>query len=110
MALLLNGQSIATDTEGYLKNLGDWSEDIAEAIARQENITLSDSHWELIHLVRAFYTRYALSPAMRPLVNYIGKELGKEKGNSIYLMQLFPDSPAKLLCKIAGLPRPTNCL
>jgi tRNA 2-thiouridine synthesizing protein E len=47
---------------------------------------------------------------MRPLVKYIGQRLGKEKGNSIYLLQLFPGSPAKLASKIAGLPRPENCL
>ncbi|MCZ6459336.1 MAG: TusE/DsrC/DsvC family sulfur relay protein, partial [Gammaproteobacteria bacterium] len=37
-------------------------------------------------------------------------QLGAEKGTSIYLLKLFPGSPAKLLAKIAGLPRPTNCL
>ena len=28
----------------------------------------------------------------------------------IYLMSLFPGSPAKLGSKIAGLPKPENCL
>ena len=51
-----------------------------------------------------------LSPAMRPLAKYIKLHLGAEKANSIYLMQLFPQSPAKYLAKIAGLPRPENCL
>ena len=36
--------------------------------------------------------------------------LGKEKSRSIYLMQLFPPSPARVASKIAGLPRPENCL
>jgi tRNA 2-thiouridine synthesizing protein E len=47
---------------------------------------------------------------MRPLVKQVREQLGEDKANSIYLMQLFPGSPAKLLAKIAGLPRPTNCL
>ena len=33
-----------------------------------------------------------------------------DKGNSIYLHKLFPGNPAKLAAKIAGLPRPTNCI
>jgi tRNA 2-thiouridine synthesizing protein E len=51
-----------------------------------------------------------MSPAMRALVKYTEKKLGPEKGRSIYLLNLFPPSPAKVASKIAGLPRPTNCL
>jgi tRNA 2-thiouridine synthesizing protein E len=104
------GLSIPTDKEGYLKYLDDWSEAIASLIAQQEGILLEDKHWEMIWLIRRFYQTYELSPAMRPLVKYTSAQLGKGKGKSIYLMQLFPGSPAKILSKIAGLPRPTNCL
>jgi tRNA 2-thiouridine synthesizing protein E len=110
MSFTYNKQVIKTDKEGYLKDLNDWSTEIAILMAKEEDIQLNDYHWELISLVQQFYQQYELSPAMRPLVKYISKELGKEKGNSIYLMTLFPGSPAKLLSKIAGLPRPTNCL
>jgi len=34
---------------------------------------------------------------------------GSEKGSSMYLMALFPEYPALIASKIAGLPRPTNC-
>jgi tRNA 2-thiouridine synthesizing protein E len=47
---------------------------------------------------------------MRPLSKYIKQELGADKAGSIYLLTLFPGSPAKLAAKIAGLPRPENCL
>ena len=47
---------------------------------------------------------------MRPLVKYIGQELGKDKGSSLYLLSLFPGSPARLASKLAGLPKPDNCL
>ena len=47
---------------------------------------------------------------MRILVKQVGLQLGKEKGTSLYLLQLFPGSPAKIASKIAGLPKPTNCL
>ncbi|MFT7223692.1 MAG: tRNA 2-thiouridine synthesizing protein E [Cellvibrionaceae bacterium] len=110
MTLDYRGESIATDREGYLKNLDDWSEEIAELIALEENVELSGAHWELINLVRDFYREFELSPAMRPLVKYSAQRLGAKKGNSIYLLTLFPGSPAKLLSKIAGLPRPKNCL
>ena len=110
MSLMINNTKIATDGEGYLKELHDWSEDAASAIAEQENIVLTEGHWEMIMLIREFYSLFEISPAMRPLVKFTGTKLGQEKGKSIYLMRLFPGSPAKLLSKIAGLPRPKNCL
>ena len=100
----------ATDKEGYLLDLSEWSESLAEAMAKQAGIELSPAHWEIIRLVRAFYAEYEVSPAMRPLVKAVREQLGADKGNSLYLMKLFPGSPAKVVAKIAGLPRPTNCL
>jgi tRNA 2-thiouridine synthesizing protein E len=101
---------IETDANGFLANFDAWNESIATAFALDEKIELSAAHWEILHLLRAFYRQYDQSPAMRPLVKYVGQQLGKEKGNSIYLLQLFPGSPAKLASKLAGLPRPENCL
>jgi len=98
------------DKQGFLVNLDDWNESIAEEIALEEGITLSSAHWEIIKLLRAFYQEYAISPAMRILVKTIKQQLGIDKGNSIYLMSLFPGSPAKIASKISGLPKPTNCL
>ena len=101
---------IAADDQGFLINLDDWNSAIAEQIALDEGIQLTEAHWEIIHLLRAFYIEFDLSPAMRILVKHTKEKLGEEKGNSIYLMTLFPGSPAKIASKIAGLPKPTNCL
>lgn len=98
------------DEEGYLLNLDDWSSELAHHLARQEDIELTDAHWEIITLLRNFYQEFEVSPAMRPLIKAVSKQLGAEKGRSIYLMTLFPGSPPKLAAKIAGLPKPANCL
>lgn len=108
--LEVQDQVLETDKEGYLKNLDDWSEAVAIAIARQENISLSPAHWEVIRSLRVFYNRHQIAPANRALVSLIKKEFGPEKGRSAYLMRLFQGSPAKTASKIAGLPRPDNCL
>ncbi len=101
---------LALDKEGYLQNLSAWTPEVATSLAQAEGITLDERHFQLIDLVRSYYQRTEVSPAMRPLVKLVREALGKEFGNSIYLMSLFPGSPAKLLAKVAGLPRPTNCL
>lgn len=110
MHLNIEGRHIALDKDGYLIDLNDWSKDAANRIAANENIALTPAHWEIIDLLQEFYHEFELSPAMRALVKYAEKKLGSEKGKSIYLLQLFPPSPAKIATKIAGLPRPTNCL
>lgn len=108
--LLIDGQPIALDQDGYLQNLQDWSETVASALAAQEDLSLSPEHWEILHLLRAFYAQYQLSPATRPLIKYVALHLGSDKGNSLHLNRLFKGTPAKLAAKLAGLPKPTNCL
>ena len=98
------------DAEGFLCHLEDWSEQAAAILAQEEGITLTAAHWEVINSLREFYAAFGLSPAMRPLNKYLKEKLGPEKSGSIYLLQLFPGSPAKLAAKIAGLPKPDNCL
>ncbi|RYY03068.1 MAG: TusE/DsrC/DsvC family sulfur relay protein [Gammaproteobacteria bacterium] len=103
-------KTIDLDKEGFLVNLNDWNEKVAEFIAEKDQINLTKAHWEVIYLVREFYQTFQISPSMRALVKRTEQVLGKEKGKSIYLLQLFPTSPAKFVSKIAGLPRPSNCL
>lgn len=100
----------AFDAEGFLRHLDDWTPDVARQIASAEQLALTEAHWEVLHLLREYYREFDSSPAMRPLVKYCALKLGADKGRSIYLMTLFPGSPAKLGSKIAGLPKPDNCL
>jgi tRNA 2-thiouridine synthesizing protein E len=110
MLLKTDEQIVELDKEGFLKNLKDWNKNIADKIAEQENIHLTEAHWEIINLLRDFYLHFEVSPSMRALVKRTEQLLGAEKGRSVYLLQLFPPNPAKLACKIAGLPKPTNCI
>ena len=107
--ILHDHKPIHLDKDGYLRNLGDWSEEVAAKLAETANIELTSAHWEVISALRAFYAAHKLSPAMRPLVKLVTRELGADKGRSIYLMKLFPGNPALVASRIAGLPRPTNC-
>lgn len=110
MIITVDDKTIELDDEGYLVQLVDWTPHVARAIASQENIILTDQHWQIIELLRQFYQEFQLSPANRPLVKYLSQHLGKEQASSLQLNLLFKGSPAKLAAKLAGLPKPTNCL
>ncbi len=111
MAFLQVGdKQIPVDAEGYLRDLSAWDIEVAEALADAEEIKLGTAHWEVIKLLRRFYQRHQMSPATRALINLVKRELGEEKGRSVYLMRLFGGSSAKTASKLAGLPKPDNCL
>ena len=110
MALEVGGKTLATDEEGYLENLDDWSQEVAETMATAEDVTLSPEHWEILNFLREYYNEYQIAPAVRVLTKAVGKRLGADKGNSRYLYSLFPYVPGKQACKYAGLPKPTGCV
>lgn len=110
MITAIDNRAIELDDEGYLIHLQDWTPHIAKLIAAREDITLTEQHWRIIELLRQFYQQFQLSPANRPLAKYLSQHLGKEQASSLQLNLLFKGSPAKLAAKIAGLPKPTNCL
>ena len=110
MGYELNGQSFETDEEGYITDISLWSEGLADLIAQDESIAMTDEHWEVVNFLREYYEEYQVAPAVRVLTKAIKKKLGADKGNSGYLYELFPYGPAKQACKIAGLPKPTGCV
>lgn len=109
-SLTVGARHIDLDKDGYLVDLGDWSAEVATALAAAEELELSPEHWEILELLRGFYQEFQLSPATRPLIKYTALKLGPDKGNSLHLNRLFKGTPAKLAAKLAGLPKPTNCL
>jgi len=105
-----NGQTIESDEEGYLVDITQWNKDLAVLIAKDEEIEMSDDHWEVIGFLREYYEDFQIAPAVRVLTKAVKKKMGPEKGNSKYLYELFPYGPGKQACKIAGLPKPTGCI
>jgi tRNA 2-thiouridine synthesizing protein E len=95
---------------GFLVNSSDWNNDIASQLAALNAITLTPAHWEIVLFMRDYYAKFNYLPNTRIFVKAVANKLGVEKGNSRYLQNLFPESPLKMACKLAGLPKPPTCL
>jgi len=95
---------------GFLICVDDWNETIAVQLATLNDIELTPAHWEIVHFMRAYYLKFHYLPNTRVFVKAVANQFGTEKGNSRYLQQLFPQSPLKYACLIAGLPKPPTCL
>jgi tRNA 2-thiouridine synthesizing protein E len=111
MAIEVDGKVFEVDEEGFLEKeeMASWVPEVANVMAKIDNIVLDDNRWEVINFFREFYEEFQISPPARSLNKAIGKKLGKDKGNSKYLYELFPYGPAKQASKYAGLLKPTGC-
>ena len=110
MAYEVNGQTVECDEEGYITNLSDWTKELAEVIAKNEDLEMDADRWEVVNFLREYYDEYQIAPAIRVLTKALKKTMGPEKASNKYLYELFPYGPAKQACKIAGLPKPTGCV
>jgi len=92
------------DAEGYLLEPGDWSEDVARILAREENIELSDDHWDAINFMRDFYEDNQVAADARFVIKHLAERMGKDAHKKLF--ELFPYGYVKQACKIAGMRRP----
>lgn len=91
---------------GGLKDLSRWNEDVANWLAKRENMTLTSAHWEIINLMRNYYANYNISPILKLLKKQIRESLGDPKAEDSYLYNLFPNGVLMQGIRIAGLPIP----
>jgi dissimilatory sulfite reductase related protein len=80
-----------------------WTTEIAEALAVEEGLTLTDRHWAVINFVRNDFAKTGKPPTLRRIT--------KESGvNTKELYDLFPKGPAKKVARVAGLGKPEGCI
>ena len=96
MAYELNGKSFESDEEGYLVDIGSWNEELANLIAKDEEIDMTEEHWEVVNFLRDYYNEYQIAPAVRVLIKAVKKKMGAEKGSNKYMYELFPYGPCLL--------------
>ncbi|HHY25151.1 MAG TPA: TusE/DsrC/DsvC family sulfur relay protein [Desulfitobacterium dehalogenans] len=102
--LVVNGVSYELDEDGFLEDASEWNEDVAKALAPNEDVEeLTEEHWRVINYLRDYFDQYGVAPMVRKLL----KDTGYDQ-KTIY--NLFPTGPGKGACKIAGLPKPTGCV
>jgi tRNA 2-thiouridine synthesizing protein E len=104
--LKVGGRDVVTDSEGYLVDLGDWSEAFVRAEADYEGLTLTDENWEVIRFLRDFYEKHQVQANVREIIKHFRDVWGKERGSNRYLHAMFPrGGPQKQGNRLAGLLR-----
>lgn len=103
MSLEVNGKTIELDENGNLTDPNAWDEDVARALAAQDNIELTEQHFDVLNYLRKEYLENNEQPMERVINKGMSKVWGK-KITSKDLYVLFPGAPSKQGNRIAGLP------
>lgn len=98
------------DQDGHLQNYQDWTPEIAQLMAQKDGLTLTPAHLNILYAVQKFYQQFGYAPATRPLIKFLMKELGDQISNAQLMQDFQTGLVARTLARLAGLPKPANCL
>lgn len=96
-------RAVRIDDEGFMTVFEEWDEELAQQLARQIGIELTEPHWRAIRFLREDYRSQGETATLRRVSALAGIPTRE-------LFTLFPKKPAKKLAYIAGLPKPHGCV
>lgn len=102
MDLNIAGIRLDVTEDGYLTDVSQWAKEIGLEIAKNEGITLTDRHWEVINWLQE-QVKNDVALSVRGI-----KNSGVIDIKEFYA--LFPNGPLKVSTKIAGVPKPKSCI
>lgn len=102
--------SLDLDNDGHLVDYTLWNESVAQQLADSLEIQLSEWHFQVLFAVRQFYQQFGYAPATRPLIKFLMKTVSDDINNAVLQQQFNTGLIARHLCRIAGIPKPANCL
>ena len=93
---------VTCNEQGYLTDLNQWTKVVGSEIAKEEGITMTEKHWDVINY---------LQDQCRNQVPLSIRKIGKSGVVDIKeFYQLFPKGPLKISSRIAGIPKPVSCI
>lgn len=102
--------NLALDQDGHLVDENDWNTQIAQTLADTLNIVLDDRHFKILHITRQYYTLFGHSPTTRSLVKFLNQQLDTPTSNAQLQLLFNTGLIARHINRLAGLPKPANCL
>jgi len=76
--------------DGRLADLDTWTENIAEELAANDGLQLTDDHRLVIEAMRAYYHEFGVSPVMKLLKRSLKEKTGSDRFDNALLQSLFP--------------------
>lgn len=102
METIIANRPVEINEQGYLLKMDQWDKEIARSIASEEDIELTDRHFEILD-----YLRIEQEKGTALSIRRVGKS-GVVDIKEFY--SLFPGGPLKKASRIAGIPKPASCI
>lgn len=103
-------QSIERDEEGFLLYTEDWSEALADELAREQGFVLEGERRDIVMYIRDYFESHQTVPEARTLLKHMKQTWGAERATRKYLYGLFPRGYGQQACKIAGMRKPRKLM
>ena len=94
--------------ESFPNAPSDWDISIAESIASEEGIELTDDHWQLVRALQEYYSKSERTH-LREITDAL-EESFHSKGGIKYLRKMIPNGPIATGCRLAGLEVPAGSI
>lgn len=102
--------TLELDQDGHLVDYTIWDESVAHQLAQSLDLELNAWHFEILQAVRQFYAQFGHSPATRPLIKFLMKTVNADINNAMLQERFNTGLVARHLSRLAGVPKPANCL
>lgn len=102
--------TLELDQDGHLVDYTIWDESVAQQLAQSLDLELNAWHFEILQAVRQFYAQFGHSPATRPLIKFLMKTVNADINNAMLQERFNTGLVARDLSRLAGVPKPANCL
>jgi len=95
--------SLERTSNGYLVDPTIWSEEVMLEMAKEDDLTLTESMIDQILKAREYYSENSSVPPIRTFSKYVG--IDKK-----ILFKEWLTGPMKPITKYGGMPQPTGCV
>ena len=102
--------NLELDQDGHLVDYTIWNQEVAKELAKSLELELTDWHFEILMAVRQFYQQFGHSPATRLLIKFLMKTVSPDINNAVLQQKFNTGLVARHLSRLAGIPKPANCL
>ncbi|MGD8207994.1 MAG: TusE/DsrC/DsvC family sulfur relay protein [Thiohalocapsa sp.] len=104
-AVQIAGREVHFNKKGHLAHFDRWDNTLAEALAAEVGLTLTECHWSVINFLREYYAFHEMPPSPKVIIRAIGHDVSRHTPCTRKTLEaLFPEGGCKQACRIAGLP------
>jgi tRNA 2-thiouridine synthesizing protein E len=91
------------DGDGYLTDMGAWTQEIGQAMAQADAYELDDVKWAQILKAREYFEEFSSMSPIRKFAKYLSEEQ-----NAVFKLRM--TGPMKPITKFIDLPKPKGCV